>query len=689
MSDPRDPHTSAPGGADSPESVEDDGFGRRIGIALAVSIGLNVLLLQGAGTLAKNMTVSDPVQPDITVTLRETKVALASPTPTPTPTPVAATPTPTPAPESTPTPEPARPTPMPTPERNLTPTPEPTPSPRPEPTPVPSAQPTPRPTPVPTPRPQPTTRPVATPTPEAVPTPPPTERNTPTETRQNVVQELTNRPNTVQTPQTDIAPMAATTPRERSTLSNNRPRLGSIPKGSSGGVIAVTPRNTAAAGAVSPNDFVVPSSSVSRAPTVNPLPETRTSIVDKLFGGGTSAKVQVTNTPDVQSTLNETTRQPMTNGGVQRKALTGRTNVMTAPRTSETASPDFTAVPGGAVAPGRTIAAQGGSRTSTVATSVSGAATIISGSPVEASVSAPGLASGRGPIGVNRNRGKLSKLVGVSPNERTGTNIPGATFEGVAGTGNVLSRAGTVKGTATARYNPNASFNPNLQGGGGGAAGVIAGNPGGGGSGEGRVGRLATGGGGGRGRLRGRLAGSGGVGTAGERGGGEGVAAGVPNGVAGGTGNGERFQAGARTGGVVNGIAGGTGTGTIRGGGGIQAAEGGTAVGERQTKVSFNAGDTDFLGGGAGSRVNPQRLSEPNVIIPESMRRQKFNVRASVKVTVFANGQHRAEIVSGTGFDALDRAIVSALNATRFKPGTVDGKPVDANLQFSVPVVQN
>ena len=670
MSDLNDPNKNRPVASETPDAINDDGFGRRIAVALAVSIGLNVLLLQGAGVLAKNMTISSTPVEDVTVTLRDPVKVAVAPTPTPTPS-AAATPTPTPAAKPTPREKQTEPTPTPepTPKKDILATPEPSPSPVPEPSAKPTPQPTPRPT---------FTPKAVTPTPEAAtPTPPPPTEKQPVEknTPQNVVQNLKNTPQNIQKTN-DIAPAAALTPREANTISNNRPRLGTIPKNS--GLIAVASRNSSVQPAA--GDFTVNSANVAPAPTVKDLPQTRTNIIQKLFGGSTSAKVQVSNTPEVQSTLNTTTRQLATRAGTSRIANTGRVNVMTDRSAQPTSAADFTATSGGAVTPGRVIAAQGGSRTSQIATTVSGRPTFVTTSGVEASVSAPGLAPTRGPIGVARNRGKLSTLVGAAPADRGGTIVPGGTFAGVAGTGNVRTSVGTVSGTTTAPFNPRASFNPNLQGGGG--PEIATGGAG--GTGTGRSGKIV---GNGRiGKARGTLAGGGPGGR--DTGGPDGVA-GVPNGEVGGTGNGDRYQAGVRTGGVAGGIAGGTGTGTIRGGEGVKIAEGGGGGGDRKAKVSFDTGDTTFLGGSAGSRVNAQMKGDPNVVIPDELRKTKINARVEAKVTIYANGQHRAEIVHGSGYPALDRAIQAALNATSFKPASQEGKPVDSVLPITIPVVQN
>lgn len=90
----------------------------------------------------------------------------------------------------------------------------------------------------------------------------------------------------------------------------------------------------------------------------------------------------------------------------------------------------------------------------------------------------------------------------------------------------------------------------------------------------------------------------------------------------------------------------------------------------------------------AGFRRRPRLASEPNITIPESLRRERFKVRCEVEVTVHADGTATTKIVKGTGYGALDKAVVDGLQSARYKPAILDGKPVEANMSIIVPIAQ-
>jgi TonB family protein len=102
--------------------------------------------------------------------------------------------------------------------------------------------------------------------------------------------------------------------------------------------------------------------------------------------------------------------------------------------------------------------------------------------------------------------------------------------------------------------------------------------------------------------------------------------------------------------------------------------------------VRATAGDSVFFGSPAGSIVNARILEFVPPAIPETLRRTRLSVRLEAKVAFSAGGQRRVEIVQGSGYPELDRAVVAALSASRFQAPTVDGKKVDAVLPVSLPI---
>lgn len=672
-----DPTSSNPGPAPEMESLEDDTFGRRIGIALTVSIAANVLLLQGAGTLAKNMTVTNPSKPDITISLRSNPVKLETPPPTPTPEPSVEKPTPKPPKQK----EKAVPTPTPKPPKE-----KPVATPTPKPEPEPSASPEPTPEPVPTPKPVITPKAATPPPPDvATPTPPPTEKTNQqqkaTESRESVVQNLSNTPQAIQKAETAPA-QAALTPRQASALqANNHAALGKIAP--SGGIIAVKSRSSSAA--PSPSDFVVSSSAVAPAPVVHELKAEHTDVIGTLSKAFTGAKPAEGGSAAaiVESDVSANTRQALTSSGTRRLSATGRVNVITDRSNAPTTAATFEVPAGGNVAPGAHIATQGASRTSTIA-AMSGGPQVIAGAGENAAiVTAPGSAPTVGIIGNAGRRGQLSKIISNSPGTRAGSGAgtgAAGNFAGIgSGTGNARGSVGVAGGKGTGTFGASGGFGSGIQGSSNGLSAATGGT---GSSGA----RIATGHGVG-GKIIGKVAG--GIGSGSGRESGPGGPAGVANGEVGGTGNGDRYAQGVRSGGSAIGVTNGSGSGNFRSGGeGIKATSG-SVGGGATARVRFSTGDSEFTGKSAGSRVNPVMVGEPNVVIPEDLRRQKLSVRIEAKVTVQPGGQHRAEIVHGSGYPALDNAVIAALNATRFKPATVDGNPVEATIAVPITISQN
>ena len=75
------------------------------------------------------------------------------------------------------------------------------------------------------------------------------------------------------------------------------------------------------------------------------------------------------------------------------------------------------------------------------------------------------------------------------------------------------------------------------------------------------------------------------------------------------------------------------------------------------------------------------RTSNPDVAdyYPEQSRREGQEGRPQVKVCVGANGKLvSAEVATSSGFPLLDEAAVKVAKATRYKPASTEGKPVES-----------
>jgi hypothetical protein len=658
MANPRNPD----GAENSPVSPEnnlpEDGFNRRIGLALVISIGANVLLLQGAGVMAKNMSLTKQQDNG------NINVAIIHPTPTPAP---EATPVPTPAPTPTPKEKRHEPKPTPKPKRPVKP-PTPEPVPTPPPTPKPEVVPTPppvKPTPVPIhyrvrPTPPPEVTPDKTPTP-VVKTPTVVEnRVTPT------AADITAKPTEIKTATT--APAIATTPINHALRANNRAALG---RSTGPKALVMASRSSSAANST----FLIPATTAAPVPRVHDLPNR--SVLGSMaaaFTAATTAHTVSANTPDVQTTMNTRTTSQLATVSGRMMAKTQRVALMTRTTAAPEAAPSFSVTAGGTAAPGSHLAIQGSSATSnTAAISVSSPTQLATNGSYQAIVNVPGMRPGAGPVGVFRPGKILSRNVEMLPSDRTHGTPGGGVI--AFGSGSSGAHGGSSLGAATrgggGTFGIDGGTNASIRGGSGIA---IAG------SGSGReVGLGNTGEH--RGSARGNAAGS--VGGTRE---GNGLSGpiGVPNGVAGGGGNGGSgsFKVGARTGGTPTGI-GSSGTGTfhssgstvsVRGSGGSQGVSGPKAVESPQEAIDRQVGPTH-------SAVYKRPLSS-QVATPASLRGVAYNVKAVVRVVFMANGQSRASIAQSSGYPALDEAVIAACSHIKFEKAMQDGSPVDDPHEF-------
>ena len=656
MSDLKTPEVALAGGAPSRATSPDEDFSRRMGIALAASLGINFLLFAGTGLLADSMERAKEAAP-VQITMRPAVIVPATPTPAPAvvPTPVAATPVPA-------TPRAERPTPAPA---------------TPRPTPV-AATPIPvRPTPAPaTPR----------PTPMAA-TPPPA----PALTQKNIARTtaavataavataaVTRTANAVQRPSTTQAvdikntalaaqPTNVTqttiTPAMKRELETLRPTSAQPLLGTQRGTTFVAKSPTSSSGTVNISATTARTNSVSGR-TVSAAPASVSGTLNP-----------VTVQPEARSTLSGDTRQITTVRGVASSAK-GRTSVVTmSAKSSEVSPSSFVVQTGGSIKAGVATARQGGSGTTAIA-AVAGAPTAISTSG-EYAVYAPQVET-RGVIGI---RGTARSPVGSRVTELQQKGDIGQVVAGTA----VLAAAPSGRAASTTQARAAASA-ANV-------AGVeLAARPGDG-----------VGGGAVRGETRDTEAvavrGSGGTGQASKS---------VR--VGGGVGNGPRGSEAGSVAGVANGVAGGT---PSRGGtvgaraaqaGSVNAAAGGGAkavdnVSEKTTAVAAKTverkvvnldpdlGQSELdLPGKVNNQVAAKPVSRGSFDLTDNLRSMPFKGSVTIRVTVDANGSHTEEVTDGSGNASMDQAALAYMKRWRWEAAKQDGKTVRSVTTVKLPI---
>ncbi|GAB4459264.1 MAG: hypothetical protein OHK0029_21610 [Armatimonadaceae bacterium] len=733
-------------------SLPEDNLSNRIGIALAVSLGANFLVLYGASVLANNNTITPPNRPefikDLDIELRD---PLASPTPVATPTPDAVQPTPTPEPERV-----TRPEPTPQPNRVI-PTPEPRDIPTPIPTPVSRENPRPAATPIPQPTPE-VSRPVPTPNPEQF--KPKTDVNKPITTETTIKNNTTA--NTVANTRSENRTARVTENITTERVETNEAVNPNVARESN-----VTAAGTAGAGktTTSPgaakateNSAITGVTSETRDVSSTVNTSTRTPRATGVAGGGPStsnaaADVAVdpaaigrdANLPNVAAARGSVAGKVGGTGAVKATADATNMNLEAGSRTGAAG-----AAGSGPVA--RTRAGSGGPAGNlnplTSAVTVESSATGISRQDrtVAASV---GRVSGRPklitmsadaarvtetdnivPAGGAVRAGQAVAKLGGSLTSTRGAKVAGTVESGSATYDVSVTAPNAARGAApsvkgnTAQARGKVVAGSIASGGAKSAGGIAADAPSGarGGSASGPLsattrtggvaggdptvaardgmGKLGSGAGTGGGiRGGGDLANVGdgkGTGARGKTATGLGLGGGktgngdAPLGVPGGK---ERGGAGVGNVGVK---VGGGGGGPATSGGGPKAVSGvPDGVGEGGGPVSGGGGGpigtTRIENEDADKRESdkPAEISVSRVVIPESLRSETFTANIRAEFKIPAKGRHSVTLVKGSGNAQIDNYVLAQLRGWRTKPAERNGKPIDSERTVSITLQVN
>ncbi len=84
----------------------------------------------------------------------------------------------------------------------------------------------------------------------------------------------------------------------------------------------------------------------------------------------------------------------------------------------------------------------------------------------------------------------------------------------------------------------------------------------------------------------------------------------------------------------------------------------------------------------------PIPIFNPMPVIPSDMRTHIYNTSVRVEFFVNKDATFTSKLLSSTGYDALDRAVINTLKKWKFSPATMDGQAMHGTLklriQFSV-----
>jgi protein TonB len=113
---------------------------------------------------------------------------------------------------------------------------------------------------------------------------------------------------------------------------------------------------------------------------------------------------------------------------------------------------------------------------------------------------------------------------------------------------------------------------------------------------------------------------------------------------------------------------------SVPAGGHIKAGTGLTHQGTSAT--SSSASNNVFL--------PPIPIFNPMPLIPTDMRAHTYNTSVRVEFFVNKDASFTSRLLSSTGYDELDRAVINTLKKWKFSPATMDGQPVHGTLKLRI-----
>jgi TonB family protein len=138
----------------------------------------------------------------------------------------------------------------------------------------------------------------------------------------------------------------------------------------------------------------------------------------------------------------------------------------------------------------------------------------------------------------------------------------------------------------------------------------------------------------------------------------------------------------------------GTGGDKVKGDGGD--LEGNAKVGDEKSKgkgKSRGDGDKEDIDTGKTEKIGKSLIAEPafdlsnlQVSLSEEAKKHEFKRTLRVRVTIQADGSHDEEIVSGSGDDEVDEAVLRALRKKRWRPAVKNGEKVESSRTVTVSI---
>jgi protein TonB len=77
-------------------------------------------------------------------------------------------------------------------------------------------------------------------------------------------------------------------------------------------------------------------------------------------------------------------------------------------------------------------------------------------------------------------------------------------------------------------------------------------------------------------------------------------------------------------------------------------------------------------------------IDSPKPEIPDDFKDEAFKSNVTARFSIDAEGKFTVKLIESSGNEDIDKIVLSTLNKWKFKPATVDDKPVASNRKLKI-----
>ena len=82
--------------------------------------------------------------------------------------------------------------------------------------------------------------------------------------------------------------------------------------------------------------------------------------------------------------------------------------------------------------------------------------------------------------------------------------------------------------------------------------------------------------------------------------------------------------------------------------------------------------------------VDARATESPGPEIPEELKSEAFKSAVTARFSIAADGKFSVKLIDSSGNEEIDRLVLATLKKWKFKPATVDDKPVASNRKLKI-----